>query len=107
VGSVTPFILATEGNPSGAPQEVFDEPIDGGKSDRPWFLENFLADVFNLDEFEGDRNSSAQVHYSHRIATQHGVGSEISGRQTDFRDDLRKADVPAVSFTTAPTASSR
>ena len=41
VGAVTPFLLKTDDNPDGVPQEVFDGIVRGIKEDRPAFFKSF------------------------------------------------------------------
>lgn len=100
VSAVTPFMLQTDDNPDGVPQDTFDEMMAGVKADRIRFLDGFGRDFVNFDDLGGDRISEDLVTYNKHIAsfaqpyaTQQCITAFSA---TDFRDDLRKADVPAL-----------
>ena len=47
MSSVAPFMLKTEDNPDGVPQEEFDKMKQGVRDDRPAFLEGFRKQFVN------------------------------------------------------------
>ena len=55
LASLEPFLLETDDNPDGVPQEVFDGIAAAAKGDRyAWFT--ILHDFYNLDENLGTRH---------------------------------------------------
>jgi peroxiredoxin len=94
-----PFLLQTEDNPTGAPQEVFDGIGAAVTGDRYAFFTQFFRDFFNLDENLGTRVSAEAVANDWSIA----VGASwfasvavIAAWLEDFRGDLAAIDVPAL-----------
>ena len=99
ISAIQPFLLKTSDNPEGLEGSVFDEFMEGIAADRPAFLSGFLSDFYNVDVFKGDRVSDGVVRLSWNIAaTASPVGTLdcVSAWLTDFRDDLRSIDVPAL-----------
>ena len=99
LGAVPPFLLQTEDNPDGAPQEVFDGMIAGVKHDRLSFLDGFFPNFYNSDaNYPGV--SADLIPYSKSIAwvaSPHGTQQCITAfGTTDFRDDLASFDVPTL-----------
>ncbi len=99
LGAVPPFLLKSEDNPHGAPQELFDGMIAGVKHDRIAFLDAFLTNFFNTDtKFDGV--AADLVPYSKSLAwpamplaTQQCI---TAFGTTDFRDDLSKFNIPTL-----------
>lgn len=99
VSSVVPYMLKTESNPDGVPQETFDEITQGLLTDRAHFLGGFF------DEFYGvgwlDKPVSKEVlHDSWQIAMQAGLRPTLAAAKafatTDFRPDLASFNVPTL-----------
>ena len=99
LGAVPPFLLQTDDNPHGAPQDVFDGMIAGVKHDRLAFLDGFFPNFYNSDaNYPGV--SPDLIPYSKSIAW---VASPLGTQEcitafgtTDFRDDLSRVDVPTL-----------
>ena len=99
LGAVPPFLLQTDDNPHGAPQDVFDGMIAGVKHDRLAFLDGFFPNFYNSDaNYPGV--SADLIPYSKSIAW---VASPLGTQEcitafgtTDFRDDLSSVDVPTL-----------
>jgi peroxiredoxin len=99
LGAITPFLLKTDDNPHGVDQSAFDGMIAGVTKDRVAFLEQFFPNFYNTDA--GYPGVSADlIPFSKWIAW---AASPVATRQcieafgtTDFRDDLKKVDVPAM-----------
>ena len=99
LGAVPPFLLQTDDNPHGAPQDVFDGMIAGAKHDRLAFLDGFFPNFYNSDaNYPGV--SADLIPYSKSIAW---VASPLATLEcitafgtTDFRDDLSRVDVPTL-----------
>jgi non-heme chloroperoxidase len=99
VSGVTPYMLKTEDNPDGVPQEEFDKMAKGMIEDRPAFMENFNKDFFGVslihhpvtDPFLA--NSLTKCMDASPIATLECAKSFSS---TDFRKDVVKINVPTL-----------
>ncbi len=99
ISAVVPYMLKTEDNPDGVPQELFDEMGEKMTNDRPAFLEAFNKDFFGVsllshpvsDAFL-QQSTNATMHAS-PIATLECAKSFSS---TDFRADVVKINVPTL-----------
>ncbi|MBE9178550.1 alpha/beta hydrolase [Oculatella sp. LEGE 06141] len=99
MGPVPPFLLETDDNPEGVPQNVFDGVMKAIAEDRPAYLSMFLKDFFNADVFLGDRISNEAIQMSWNVAA--GASAKatldcVPSWVTDFRDDLPRIDVPTL-----------
>lgn len=99
LGAIPPFLLKTADNPQGIDGKVFDDIQAGIRKDRPAFLTQFLSNFFNTDKFEGKQISSETIRMCWNIAS---MASPIACHDcvrawlTDFREDLKKIDVPSL-----------
>ena len=99
ISAVVPYMLQTEDNPDGVPQEVFDGMAKQMIDDRPGFLENFNNDFYGVsmlshpvsDAFLQQCINAAMV--SSPIAT---LECAKSFSTTDFRNDVLKINVPTL-----------
>jgi non-heme chloroperoxidase len=94
-----PFLLQTEDNPTGAPQEVFDGICAAAMGDRYAFFTQFFRDFFNLDENLGSRVSAEAVTNSWNIAAGSSWFASVAvipAWLEDFRRDIASIDVPAL-----------
>lgn len=99
IGVVPPFLLKTDDNPNGVPQELFDGIKQGIRADRPAFLTQFFQNFYNLDETLGNRISQEVVDWSWITAVQaSAIGSHdcVDSWIEDFREDAAKIDVPTL-----------
>ena len=99
LGSLQPFLLQTDDNPTGVPQEVFDGLLTAVTADRFAFFTGFYQNFYNLDENLGSRVSQEVVDVSHSIAAGSSFYSSVADQPTwltDFRGDIPKIDVPAL-----------
>ncbi|TLV02668.1 alpha/beta fold hydrolase [Dyadobacter luticola] len=99
ISSVVPYMLKTEDNPEGLPQEMFDEFVQQIEDDRPKFLAGFAKSFYG--------NSLLNNAVSDEILTWHGgLALQASGRATtqcirsfsatDFRNEVSLLDVPVL-----------
>ncbi|PHQ29337.1 alpha/beta fold hydrolase [Leeuwenhoekiella nanhaiensis] len=99
ISSVAAFLLKTDDNPDGVPQETFDEFKAAVRKDRLGFLKDFGNNFVNYDDNK-DKISEAQVHFNWSIA----AGASPKGTldcitsfgSSDFRADLEKFDIPTL-----------
>ncbi len=99
ISSVTPFMLKTEDNPEGIPQETFNEFIEQIREDRPAFLSNF-GKLFYGVHFLNRVVSSEFLDWNQSLVLQGSAKATIdcirSFSETDFRNDLPKIKVPTL-----------
>ena len=99
IAAVPPIMLKTPANPEGLPMEVFDGLRAGVLKDRSQFYRDLAI------QFYGANRPGAQV--SHGILDQFWLWSMQAGlknayesikafSETDFTEDLKKIDVPAL-----------
>lgn len=99
IAAVPPFLLKTAGNPEGLPLEVFDSIRAGVANDRSQYYRDLAI------QFYGANRTGAKV--SQGILDQFWLWSMQSGlknaydsikafSETDFTEDLKKIDVPAL-----------
>jgi pimeloyl-ACP methyl ester carboxylesterase len=99
LASLQPFLLRTDDNPTGVPQEVFDGIRAAARTDRYAWFETFFRDFFNTDETLGSRLSEAALRANWVTAIGSAPASAyavVPTWVTDFRADVDKIDVPAL-----------
>lgn len=99
IGVVPPFLLKTDDNPAGVDASVFQHIEQAIVADRFAFMEDFLADFYNVDVLGGDRVSEQAVRASWNIAASASAQATLECVQawlTDFRADLPRIDVPTL-----------
>ncbi|MET3720630.1 alpha/beta hydrolase [Arthrobacter sp. UYEF21] len=100
LGSLEPFLLKTDDNPDGVPQEVFDGLTKAVTADRYAFFTEFFKNFYNSDTFLGTpRLSQEAVNASWNLAAGSGSTASVAAQPTwltDFRADIPKIDVPAL-----------
>ncbi len=99
IAPLQPFMLKTEENPAGVPQEVIDGMLEATKADRYAFFTGFFENFYNLDENLGNRMSEEAVRASWQMAANASPYSSVWAQPTwytDFRGDIDKIDVPAL-----------
>ncbi|KLU09439.1 alpha/beta fold hydrolase [Kocuria sp. SM24M-10] len=100
LGSLEPYLLQTDDNPTGVPQEVFDGLAAAVTADRYAFFTEFFGNFYNADTFLGtDRLSQEIVDASKNIAFRSGAVASVAAQPTwltDFRADIPRIDVPVL-----------
>jgi pimeloyl-ACP methyl ester carboxylesterase len=99
IASIPPFLLKTPDNPEGVDGGVFEGIKKGIAADRLKFLSQFLSNFYNLDVLGGKLISDQAVQLSWNIgagASPKGTLDCVSAWLTDFRNDLKKIDVPTL-----------
>ena len=100
LGSLEPFLLKTDDNPDGVPQEVFDGLTEAVTADRYAFFTEFFKNFYNTDTFLGTpRLSQEAVNASWNVAAGAGATASVAAQPTwltDFRADIPRIDVPAL-----------
>ncbi|CAN5245551.1 bromoperoxidase [soil metagenome] len=102
LASLEPFLLKSDDNPTGVPQEVFDGIEQAAKDDRYAWFTSFFENFYNLDENLGSRISQDVVTASWNTATASapvGAYAVVSSWIEDFRGDVakvRESGIPAL-----------
>jgi non-heme chloroperoxidase len=99
LGVIPPFVLKTDDNEKGVPQEVFDGIKATVEKDRYLWLEEFFKNFFNTDELAPERIGDAALRGHFASALQmspYGAYACVDTWLTDFRDDLPKIDIPTL-----------
>lgn len=99
ISSVVPYMLQTEDNPDGVPEETLQQIADGIAKDRPEFFRNFFKDFFGVGYITSPV-SDATLDWAWRLAMQAGLQPTLkcaeSFGHTDFRGDLPAFRVPTL-----------
>lgn len=99
MSSIAPFMLQTDDNEDGVPDEVFQDMEKNVKTDRAGFLKGFGRGFVNYDDNQ-DRVSEGQLDYNFQIAVQASAKGTLDcihafGR-TDLREACKKIKVPTL-----------
>ena len=99
MAAIPPFFLKTSDNPEGVDGKIFDEIKRGIVADRPAFLSGFFSNFYNVDLLKGEKISDEVVKLSWNIgagASPKGTLDCVSAWLTDFREDLKRIDIPVL-----------
>lgn len=99
LGGPLPYLLQTDDNPDGVPQEVFDGMFASVSEDRYAFFAEFFSGFFNTEENLGARLSQEALDASKQLAYNASPHASVWAQLTwltDFRQDIPKIDVPAL-----------
>ncbi len=99
ISAVVPYMLKTEDNSDGVPQEAFDGMLKQMTDDRPAFLEAFNKDFFGVS-FLSHPVSNAMLQQCANTAMQASPIATIECAKafssTDFRADVATINVPTL-----------
>ncbi|HEX8268437.1 MAG TPA: alpha/beta hydrolase [Flavobacterium sp.] len=97
--AVTPFMLQTQNNPDGMPQEDFDKMETQIRKDRMDFLENFGKTFYGVNLLNNPV-SHAYLHHDMMVAACASPRATLeclkAFSSTDFRNDLAAVNVPVL-----------
>jgi len=99
MAAIPPFLLKLADNPAGVDGNVFEGIKQAIAADRPSFLSSFLANFYNTDILKGKKISDEAVRLSWNIAagaSPKGTLDCVSAWLTDFREELKRIDVPTL-----------
>lgn len=99
LASLEPFLLQTQDNPAGVPQEVFDGILAAVTADRYAYFTDFYKNFYNTDENLGTRLSEEALRNSWNVAagaSWFASSAAVPTWVTDFRNDIPKIDVPSL-----------
>jgi non-heme chloroperoxidase len=99
ISSITPYLLKTDDNPDGVPQDVFDDMAMKMQDDRIGFLDDFGKTFFGVSMFSKPVSEPLLDYYR-------TLGSVASPRatllcakafsSTDFRTEMKTINVPTL-----------
>jgi non-heme chloroperoxidase len=99
ISSVVPYMLQTEDNPDGVPQEQFEAMDKGIREDRPKFFRTFLKQFFGVG-LVSHPVSDEMLDLAWATAMQAGLHPTLAAAKafatTDFRPDLPRLTVPTL-----------
>lgn len=99
VSAVTPMMQKTPDHPDGVDASVFDDIIDGLRTDRPAFLAQFNKGFFGAGVFSSPASSDL-MSWAGGIAMLASPKATIACvrafSQTDFRQDMAKVTMPCL-----------
>jgi non-heme chloroperoxidase len=99
IASVPPFLLKTPENPEGVDGAVFEGIQKAIMTDRYVFFTEFFKNFYNTDLLLGKRVSEQSIQASWNVAAGASATASlacVSSWQEDFREDLKRIDVPAL-----------
>jgi non-heme chloroperoxidase len=100
LASLEPFLLKTDDNPTGVPQEVCDGIVAAVTADRYAYFTDFYKAFYNTDDNLGtDRLSEEALRNSWNVgsgASWFASSAVVPTWFTDFRGDIPKVDVPTL-----------
>lgn len=99
VGSVTPIMLKTKGNPEGVPMEKFDEIRAGVTADRSQFFMDLATPFFGANRKNQELSQGVRDAFWLQ-GMEGGLWNELecirAFSETDFNEDLKKFDIPTL-----------
>ncbi len=99
VSSVTPFRLKTEDNPDGTEKESFDATIENISTDRPAFIAEFGKKFYGVTALN-QTVSKPLLEWNKMLCLMSSSKATVdcvrSFSETDFRNDLRKINIPVL-----------
>lgn len=99
IASVVPYMLKTDDNPDGVPEQTLQGIADGIRSDRPGFFRTFLQQFFGQG-YISSPVSDEVIDWAWRLAMQAGLKPTLACAEsfghTDFRPDLAAFRVPTL-----------
>jgi non-heme chloroperoxidase len=93
LASLEPFLLQTDDNPTGVPQEVFDGILAAVKADRYAYFTDFYKNFYNTGDTLGTRLSEEALRNSWNVAASaswFASSAAVPTWVTDFRGDIPK-----------------
>ncbi len=99
MAAIPPFLLKTPDNPEGVDANVFDGIKKAIMTDRLAYLTTFFSNFYNADILRGKKVSDEVLRQSWGIgagASPKGTLDCVSAWLTDFREELKRIDVPVL-----------
>ena len=99
ISSVTPYMLQSDSNPDGVPQDIFDDMAKQMQYDRIGFLDEFGKTFFGVSMFHKPL-SAPLLEYYRMLCTAASPRATLQCAKafatTDFRDEMKLINVPTL-----------
>ena len=99
ISSVTPYMLQSDSNPNGVPQDIFDDMAKQMQYDRIGFLDEFGKTFFGVSMFHKPL-SAPLLEYYRMLCTAASPRATLQCAKafasTDFRDEMKLVNVPTL-----------
>lgn len=99
ISSVTPYMLQSDSNPDGVPQDIFDDMAKQMQHDRIGFLDEFGKTFFGVSMFHKPL-SAPLLEYYRMLCTAASPRATLQCAKafasTDFRDEMKLVNVPTL-----------
>lgn len=99
IASITPYMLQTDSNPDGVPQEMFDEMGEKMKEDRIGFLDEFGKTFFGVSTTSKPLSKPLLEYYRMLCSLASPRATQECAKSfstTDFRTEMRLVNVPTL-----------
>lgn len=99
VSSIAPYMLRTDDNPDGVPQEKIDEIAAGIQADRPGFLGSFTKQFYGvglLNKPVSEERLSTDLTLAMQATLKSTLGCAVAFSSTDLRSDMSAVNVPTL-----------
>lgn len=99
VSAVPPFMLQTDDNPDGVPQEMFDKMAQGIRNDRVGFLDDFGKDFFGVTLLNKPLSAPLLDNYRNLCSVASPRATLECAKAfstTDFREEMVTVNVPTL-----------
>ena len=99
ISSVTPYMLQSDSNPDGVPQDIFDEMAKQIQDDRIGFLDEFGKTFFGVSMFHKPLSPPLLEYYRMLCVTASPRATLQCAKafaSTDFRDEMKYVNVPTL-----------
>ena len=99
ISSITPYMLKTDTNPDGVPQEVFDDMLAGMKDDRIGFLDGFGKTFFGVGLLNKPLSNPLLEYYRMLCSFASPRATQECAKAfatTDFRKEMHLVNVPTL-----------
>jgi non-heme chloroperoxidase len=99
ISAIPPFLVNTPNNPAGVDKTLFDQIQAGLVADRPAFLTQFFANLYNADLLKGKLISEQAMQLAWNIAVEASPRATyecVTAWLTDFRGDLARITIPTL-----------
>ena len=98
-GAIPPFLLKTDEDPEGVDRSAFEGFKEAALKDRYLWLKQFFDNFYNVDKLRPERITDQAWQASFAVGCMGSAYSTyecIDNWTEDFRDDIRKIDVPVL-----------
>jgi non-heme chloroperoxidase len=99
ISSITPYLLKTDDNPDGVPQDVFDDMAMKMQDDRIGFLEDFGKTFFGVTMFSKPVSEPLLDYYRMLCSVASPRATLMCAKafsSTDFRTEMKTVNVPTL-----------